>query len=132
MIPPSSGSRSMYQGGLPRHGMSPVPPDPGRYSRRVQRWIHQDLALRRAVIMVWRTVRAGDDTKTTKSSLGKGVNLHTVSTPSATVLHRPSLGLRLLQDWIPALGTYLAHRHREGKIMAEHPNVTRITDAYAA
>ena len=42
------------------------------------------------------------------------VNLHAVSTPSATVLHRSGLGWRLLQDWIPALGTCLSHRQPGG------------------
>ena len=44
----------------------------------------------------------------------EGVNLHGVSTPSATVLHGHGLGWRLLQDWIPALGTCLAHRQPGG------------------
>jgi ketosteroid isomerase-like protein len=62
----------------------------------------------------------------------EGVNLHAVSTPSATVLHRSGLGLRLLQDRILLQGPALRIGNREGKIMAEHPNVARITDAYAA
>ena len=60
------------------------------------------------------------------------VNLHTVSTPSATVPHRSGLGWRLLQDWIPAPGTAERIGNPEGKTMAEHPNVTRIKDAYTA
>ena len=35
----------------------------------------------------------------------EGVNLHAISTPSATVLHGHGLRWKLLQDWIPALGT---------------------------